>query len=353
MRSQRKEVALLDRPQTTPPLRPAERDVRLPQLSRAHKWAFGTTAAFYLAIVLAVLTSSALVSLDWAVMIFKPYEHWPGLQPFLDVYVVAGQRGPSAIVVALWLGWRSWRARSLRPLLVVGVALVLLNMSVGAVKIGTGRLGPHYAHVAGSSELFQGGGIFPSGHTANAVVTWGIVAYLAVRWRRLGAVLAGFMGFSIGMTTIYLGTHWTSDVLSGWAAGALVLLALPLFEPVIVSADERIQAAWRDRRPGLGSLAPPLDLARQFRHDPTRERETGSPSATASAARTASTAAGAASAPSVPKPAAKPAARSSAKAPARSSAKPGAALPAPRPERTPLERRRAQSARRSRAESAG
>lgn len=247
MRNQRNEVALLERPQTTAPQAP-ERPLRWRPLSRLHKGLFVGTSVFYLLVIVAVLTTSRLVAFDWYVMMFKPYEHWPALQDFLNLYVITGQRGPSAIVVALWLGWRCWRTRSMRPLLVLGVALVLLNMSVGAVKIGLGRLGPHYAHVAGSNELFFGGGIFPSGHTANAVVTWGVLAYLATRWRRSGGVAAGFMGVSVGLTTIYLGTHWVSDVLAGWAAGILVMLALPLFEPVIASADERIQALWARAR---------------------------------------------------------------------------------------------------------
>ena len=244
MRNQRNEVALLERPQTTATKWPAEGDLRWPPLTRTHKVLIASTVAVYLAVILAVLTTSRLVALDWWVMMFKPYEHWPALQPFLNIYVIAGQRGPSSIVVGIWLAWRCWRQRSWRPLLVMGVALVLLNMSVGAVKIGMGRLGPHYAHVVGSNELFLGGGIFPSGHTANAVVTWGIVAYVATRWRRLGGLLAGFMGITVGLTTLYLGTHWVSDVLAGWAAGALVLLALPLFEPVIETADARLRAAW-------------------------------------------------------------------------------------------------------------
>ncbi|MHA6758991.1 phosphatase PAP2 family protein [Streptacidiphilus sp. PAMC 29251] len=247
MRNQRNEVALLERPQTTAP-RPPERPLRWRPLSRAHKGLFVGTTAFYLVVIVAVLTTSRLVAFDWSVMMFRPYEHWPAIQSFLNVYVIAGQRGPSAIAVAIWLGWRCWRTRSMRPLLVLGVALVLLNMSVGAVKISMGRLGPHYAHVAGSNEIFLGGGIFPSGHTANAVVTWGVLAYLASRWRRSGAVVAGFMGLSVGLTTVYLGTHWVTDVLAGWAAGVLVMLALPLFEPVVASADERIQRAWADRR---------------------------------------------------------------------------------------------------------
>ena len=288
MRNQRNEVALLERPQTTAS-RPLERPLRWRPLSRAHKALFVGVSAFYLAVIVAVVTTSRLVAFDWTVMMFKPYEHWPSLETFLNLYVITGQRGPSAIVVALWLGWRCLRTRSMRPLLVLGVALVLLNMSVGAVKIGLGRLGPHYAHVAGSNELFFGGGIFPSGHTANAVVTWGVVAYLATRARRTGAVLAGFMGVGVGLTTIYLGTHWVSDVLAGWAAGVLVMLALPLFEPVIASADARFQTAWADRRrlcaKALGPLAPAWSARVRAEVEAEAEAE-----ATASAAQEASAA---------------------------------------------------------------
>jgi len=244
--SERNQGALLEHPEREQD-RSSATELTWPPLSRLHKAAFGVTAAFYLAVVLAVLTTSRLVGLDWDLMTAKPYERWPQLHGFLNEYVIAGQRGPSAIVAYVWLLWRAWRTRSWRPPLMMTVALLLLNMSVGAVKIGLGRLGPHYAHVMGSAELFQGGDIFPSGHTANAVVTWGVLAYLATRFRRGGAVIAGFMGVTIGLTTVYLGTHWFSDVLAGWAAGALVMLLLPLFEPTVCNLDLRMQSLWRRR----------------------------------------------------------------------------------------------------------
>ncbi|MBF9070110.1 phosphatase PAP2 family protein [Streptacidiphilus sp. NEAU-YB345] len=277
VRNQRTEVALLERaerPHERAAEQPTSREPRWRPLSRTHKILFAVTAVAYATVIVAVFTTSRLVALDWEVMAFKPYMHWPAVLNFLNYYVIAGQRGPSAIVVSAWLTWRCWRQKSWRPLLVLGVSLVLLNMSVGAVKIATGRLGPHYAHVYGSNEIFLGGGIFPSGHTANAVVTWGIVAYLATRWRRIGALLAGWMGFSIGLTTLYLGTHWTTDVLAGWAAGALVLLALPLFEPVVESTDERMRQVWRERRFLRGrkpdSVSVTLPKARDLDHQNKR-----------------------------------------------------------------------------------
>ncbi|MFJ4123995.1 phosphatase PAP2 family protein [[Kitasatospora] papulosa] len=239
--------------------------IETPRMSRHRIALFGGTLAFYLAIVLAVLVSSWLVALDWKVMLFRPYQQWPELHAFLDYYVVLGQRGPTAVMVASWLGWRSWRQHTLRPLLTLGTSLLLLNLSVGAVKLGLGRLGPHYATQIGSAELFAGGDIFPSGHTANAVVTWGILAYLATtpRARRYLSALSAFVSLGVGLTTVYIGTHWLSDVLLGWAAGLLILLALPWFEPLITRTEAWILAVreqWRARR-RLRESVPPAPVS--------------------------------------------------------------------------------------------
>jgi hypothetical protein len=121
-----------------------------------------------------------------------------------------------------------------------------------------GRLGPHYATVIGSNEMGLGGDIFPSGHTANAVVTWGILAYLASTpaARRWLSAASAVTSLGVGLATVYLGTHWLSDVLLGWAAGLLVLLALPWCEPLIARAETSIfdlRDRWRARR---GRTAP-------------------------------------------------------------------------------------------------
>ncbi|MFD9330685.1 phosphatase PAP2 family protein [Streptomyces sp. NPDC060065] len=233
------------------PERPAHIDV--PKMSRHRVVLFVATLAFYLAIVWAVAITSWLVRFDWQVMFFRPYQQWPEIHAFLDYYVVLGQRGPTAVMVCAWLGWRSWRQHTLRPLLTLGASLLLLNITVGAAKIGMGRLGPHYATTIGSSEMGLGGDIFPSGHTANAVVTWGILAYLAStpRARRYLSAVSAVVSLGVGLTTVYLGTHWLSDVVLGWAAGLLILLALPWVEPLIARAEVGIfslRDSWRARR---------------------------------------------------------------------------------------------------------
>ncbi|MGW0704412.1 phosphatase PAP2 family protein [Streptomyces sp. NPDC002643] len=254
MRTERMPTRLVDRVFSRldrEPERPVH--INVPVMTRHRVVLFASTLAFYIAIVWAVVITSWLVRLDWQIMFFRPYQQWKEIHAFLDYYVVLGQRGPTAVMVAAWLGWRSWRQHTLRPLLALGVSLLLLNVTVGAAKIGMGRLGPHYATEIGSNEMWLGGDIFPSGHTANAVVTWGILAYLAStpRARRWLSALSAVTSLGVGLTTVYLGTHWLSDVVLGWAAGLLILLALPWFEPLIARAETWIfslRDRWRERR---------------------------------------------------------------------------------------------------------
>ncbi|MGH2621954.1 MAG: phosphatase PAP2 family protein [Anaerolineales bacterium] len=61
----------------------------------------------------------------------------------------------------------------------------------------------------------------PSGHSQNAVVFWGLPArLLRSGWAWAGAIALIFL---IGFSRIYLGVHFPTDVLGGWAIGALFL----------------------------------------------------------------------------------------------------------------------------------
>ena len=73
---------------------------------------------------------------------------------------------------------------------------------------------------------------YPSGHAMASVMVYGFLALMA--WihivragpRRLVTLtLVGVAG-AISLSRIYLGAHWLSDVLGGWAAGLLLLLLL-------------------------------------------------------------------------------------------------------------------------------
>jgi membrane-associated phospholipid phosphatase len=88
---------------------------------------------------------------------------------------------------------------------------------------------------------------FPSGHSAGSVAGYGLMAYcLALRWpgrrRRLGLVVGlGLVVLLIGFSRIYLGRHFLSDVLAGFALGtawlALCVLVLELLRARLAVPD--------------------------------------------------------------------------------------------------------------------
>jgi membrane-associated phospholipid phosphatase len=70
---------------------------------------------------------------------------------------------------------------------------------------------------------------FPSGHAMEAVVLYGMLAYFAVlalrTWRARAAVVFGtsLLILLIGFSRMYLGVHYFSDVVAGFAAGGVWL----------------------------------------------------------------------------------------------------------------------------------
>ena len=72
---------------------------------------------------------------------------------------------------------------------------------------------------------------FPSGHAMMAVIFYGMVAYLLVhavpRWHwQVGFVMSACtLALLIGFSRLFLGVHFVSDVLGGWAAGVAWLVA--------------------------------------------------------------------------------------------------------------------------------
>lgn len=82
---------------------------------------------------------------------------------------------------------------------------------------------PHETYVASAS--------FPSGHAMVSAVVYltlgALIARLAPEPRLKAYILAVavLLAGLIGISRVYLGVHWPSDVLAGWAAGAAWALA--------------------------------------------------------------------------------------------------------------------------------
>lgn len=221
-----------DRPADDPggqPGPPVEAPVEAPRWW----WTVGGLLAVGLLLVsVQVMLGVGLVHVDLAVHFDawrRPFEHLR--EPALILQDL-GQRGPVALAVGACAGWLAHRRRTVRPLTLFAASVVGLNLAVGTVKVVTARPRPY----SGVAEAFTGGLQYPSGHASNAVLMWGLLAYLLLRFARRPLSVAGMVAAVasiagvVGVSSLLLDYHWFSDIIGGWLAGALILWGVVLFD---------------------------------------------------------------------------------------------------------------------------
>lgn len=129
--------------------------------------------------------------------------------------------GVGSFVVALLVP--RWRPRSL----LLGIAMAGGGAMIGTMKYRYARARPTRIQHLAEEMTFS----FPSGHSFGAVVFYGVLGSWALRsvknpWGRVGVVLATLkMILLIGASRVYLGVHYPSDVLAGYAAATPWLTA--------------------------------------------------------------------------------------------------------------------------------
>jgi membrane-associated phospholipid phosphatase len=155
----------------------------------------------------------------------------PGKTPTMVMLVDdLGLRSVTAIFLIITAIIISRRFKSWRPINLSILSLVLLNLVVGVSKLLFGRTKPS----SGFDLVFTDSGLsYPSGHAANAVLTWGIMAYLIFRYSHKepfeGLRLTWFVSIiTIGvcLASLYRNTHWFSDLLGGLFIGSALLVLI-------------------------------------------------------------------------------------------------------------------------------
>ncbi len=144
------------------------------------------------------------------------------------------------VVVIMCRLWRSWLPATLMVAAAIGSLTVTF---VGKNYID--RVRPPYQYAIAPYESSPS---FPSGHALNAVVVGGIIAYLLFRHfdsRRAHVIIvvsAVVYALTMGLSRVYLGHHWLTDVMTGWLLGGAWLAAVIATHITVVALIDRRHA---------------------------------------------------------------------------------------------------------------
>ncbi|WP_157581775.1 phosphatase PAP2 family protein [Phycicoccus sp. Soil803] len=184
----------------------------------------------------AVTEADGIAGLDQPVLDQAIAWRSPGLDHGVTLYTDIG--GPVgmpvlATVLTLLMVWR-WRSRTPLVLVLIAAAGSLAMTTTGKAVIGRAR-----PPLSEAVPPYESSPSFPSGHTLNATVITVVLVYLLLRrldsaWARTTTVVVGAaFVLSMGLSRVFLGHHWLTDVVAGWALGlgwaAAVITAHRLF----------------------------------------------------------------------------------------------------------------------------
>ena len=217
-----------------------ETQLRRKQMDRALRWSLLLFTGFLL-VTQQVLTFGPLVEYDKKIN-SDPKPQFEGLAGFLlrrldDL----GLRGLTATVLILAASFIAYKFKTWRPLNLAFLSLILLNLVVGTFKLVLGRTKPR----DGFDLIHVGGMSYPSGHASNAVLSWGILAYLIYRYAKVDRyqgrlASAGVVAISLAVCVVSLirHTHWFTDLLGGLFVGSALLVAVIAVDRYVPSKSQ-------------------------------------------------------------------------------------------------------------------
>jgi membrane-associated phospholipid phosphatase len=172
--------------------------------------------------------------IDQALHVFAAHNSWLGFDAMRFAGTLGRETalGITALLGLYWLWKRHWHMLSM---LLVGV--IGGNIWFEVLSNAFGRHRPIFTDPL--NPPLPGPG-FPSGHSMTSMLLYGLILYLLLprlkswRWRLLAAVDAALILLVMGFSRLYMGDHYPTDVLAGYAFGlawgALVYTSLELFQ---------------------------------------------------------------------------------------------------------------------------
>jgi len=214
--------------------------MRRKQMFRAFRWSLLLLIGFLL-VTHQVIINGPLVGYDKEIA-SQPQPEFEGVQEFiLRRLDDLGLRGLTATVLLIAAAFIAYKFKTWRPLNLAVLSVVLLNLVVGGFKIMLGRTKPR----DGFDLLHAGGMSFPSGHASNAVLSWGILAYIIYRYAKVDRyqgklATAGVVAITLTVCIVSLirRTHWFSDLLGGIFIGSALLVAVIAIDRYVPSKSQ-------------------------------------------------------------------------------------------------------------------
>jgi membrane-associated phospholipid phosphatase len=156
--------------------------------------------------------------------------HGRATDPFTDVFRAITTLGNFAtlVIVTVIAVTVFWRRRERTDAVFVLFAFLGAQVLSSAMKLGFRRERPFFPDPLATESSFS----FPSGHALISLAVYGSIALVLARRlprrgdRMLLYAAAGLLILAIGFSRLYLGVHFLSDVLAGFAAGAAWLALL-------------------------------------------------------------------------------------------------------------------------------